>query len=365
MLRRIAVLCALAVLCACSVDDDIRYIEIVVEKKIVVEVPAKNTKPTADAGKSTIGFTWETFYLRAVASVDPDGDILAYQWSLDQRPPRSTAVIGNIYAPETTFVPDLPGKYLITVIVHDGRVYSNPATVTITVTATPFVVGEIVEIIGYPAGVIWIGDIAFEPDGGAFWALTGTSQSLPEWLRIDAETGAILSRTPNNEFFLNHGSEITIAGDELWATTFGASNGIPQAFISQVDPATGVILSQFPCPASTTGGYCEGLAWDGSKFWAGASDGKNIVGFDKAGKIISTIIDPWGTINSNLDLDWNHNQNTLLSVKNNYTAQINTATGELLNNSEVPIGKPGGWDGELFWVPDNFSQTIKGIYIGQ
>jgi hypothetical protein len=131
MYRLASGLLILLMLFGCGGSDDIRYVE------IEVEVPAANTAPVADAEALADGLVGQTFQLTSSASHDSDGDLLAYQWSVDQRPVGSYASILDTHAPTASFQPDVPGEYIITLIVHDGRIYSDPATTTITVITAP------------------------------------------------------------------------------------------------------------------------------------------------------------------------------------------------------------------------------------
>ena len=52
---------------------------------------------------------------------DADGDSLDFDWSFDARPVGSTAVIQDSGRATATFVPDLPGRYIVRLTVDDGR----------------------------------------------------------------------------------------------------------------------------------------------------------------------------------------------------------------------------------------------------
>jgi len=66
-----------------------------------------------------------------------DGDSLTYTWSILSAPAGSAAVLSSVHAVKPTFTVDLLGDYVIQLIVNDGTVNSNPATVTITTENSP------------------------------------------------------------------------------------------------------------------------------------------------------------------------------------------------------------------------------------
>lgn len=66
------------------------------------------------------------------ASSDPDGNSLTYTWVLATKPANSTATLSDAASVKPTFVTDLPGSYLATLIVSDGSLSSATATVTVT-----------------------------------------------------------------------------------------------------------------------------------------------------------------------------------------------------------------------------------------
>lgn len=73
------------------------------------------------------------------ASTDPNGDMLRYSWRLISRPAGSQTALGFALTARPEFVPDLPGDYVVGLVVNDGRVDSaeRSATVRAARTATP------------------------------------------------------------------------------------------------------------------------------------------------------------------------------------------------------------------------------------
>ncbi len=93
-----------------------------------------NTAPLADAGKAQSVKVGDTVTLNASESRDEDGDTLTYAWSLSAQPDGGGAVLADSDTVKPTFVADSEGEYTAELIVNDGQVDSEPATVTVTAT---------------------------------------------------------------------------------------------------------------------------------------------------------------------------------------------------------------------------------------
>jgi len=66
------------------------------------------------------------------ASTAPYGAPLSYAWSLLDRPSGSAAQLSDATVVNPYFIPDLPGDYVVQLVVCDGDQYSDPAVATIS-----------------------------------------------------------------------------------------------------------------------------------------------------------------------------------------------------------------------------------------
>jgi len=92
---------------------------------------AKNNKPIAHAGNNATFTPGIKVTLDGSKSSDPDGDELSFEWTAP-----SGITISSVNAVKPTFTapnPDITTDYLFTLKVFDGEMYSQPATVKITV----------------------------------------------------------------------------------------------------------------------------------------------------------------------------------------------------------------------------------------
>jgi hypothetical protein len=105
---------------------------------VTVTASAANSAPVANAGvNQTVTRTGNpatvTVTLTGAGSTDANGDTLTYLWALTTRPTSSTASLSSTTVVSPTFVADIAGIYVATLIVNDGKVSSTVATVAITV----------------------------------------------------------------------------------------------------------------------------------------------------------------------------------------------------------------------------------------
>ncbi len=86
-----------------------------------VTISTDNSPPVADAGPDQSAFVTDTVFLDGTGSSDVDGDPLTYAWSFFSVPAGSAATLSSLTAEMPTFVIDLPGTYVVQLIVNDGR----------------------------------------------------------------------------------------------------------------------------------------------------------------------------------------------------------------------------------------------------
>lgn len=97
-----------------------------------VTIETRNSAPRADAGADRTVAVGALVELDGSASSDPDGDLLSYTWTLTTRPDGSSASLSNANTASPAFVADLAGEYVVTLIVTDGELDSEPDSVLIS-----------------------------------------------------------------------------------------------------------------------------------------------------------------------------------------------------------------------------------------
>lgn len=100
-----------------------------------VVVTFGNVRPVANAGMGGSIIVGDTATLDGSLSSDENQDPLTYQWSITSVPEGSHAAIANPTAMVTTLTPDIPGTYVIQLVVSDGALTSDPVAIQIQVIA--------------------------------------------------------------------------------------------------------------------------------------------------------------------------------------------------------------------------------------
>jgi len=98
-----------------------------------------NNAPVSNAGAAQSATAGKVVKLDGSGSTDADsGDTLSYAWTLVSKPAGSVATLVGADTAKPTFTPDVAGTYVASLIVNDGKVNSEPATVTVTTGAIAF-----------------------------------------------------------------------------------------------------------------------------------------------------------------------------------------------------------------------------------
>lgn len=92
--------------------------------------------PIANAGLSQTVTVGGTVSLNG-SGMDPQGLLLAYQWSLIAKPTGSTATLSDATSASPSFFADVAGTYLAQLVVNNGSLSSTAATSAITTSNTP------------------------------------------------------------------------------------------------------------------------------------------------------------------------------------------------------------------------------------
>src|SRR6056297_2764859 len=99
-----------------------------------VTISVTNSAPVADAGTDQTVGEGELVQLDGSGSADVDGDPLTYEWDIADQPLDSAGALDNRFIVDPSFVVDVPGDYLVQLVVNDGFEDSDPETVAISAT---------------------------------------------------------------------------------------------------------------------------------------------------------------------------------------------------------------------------------------
>ncbi|WP_133490490.1 PKD domain-containing protein [Alcanivorax sp. 24] len=122
---------------------------------------------SADVTEVNVGE--DTVQLDGSASSSPSGDITTWQWRFLSVPEGSEAALDGADTDRASFTPDLPGTYVVQLVVNDGTADSaDTASSRVTITAlNPNPLAVVTEEINWILGTVQLdGSRSLPPDGG-------------------------------------------------------------------------------------------------------------------------------------------------------------------------------------------------------
>ena len=102
---------------------------------VVITASAANAAPVANAGLAQSVKLNDTVTLDGSASTDANNDFLTYKWALITKPTGSIAVLSAPTTAKPTFRADVAGVFVASLIVNDGKVDSQAAAATVSVSS--------------------------------------------------------------------------------------------------------------------------------------------------------------------------------------------------------------------------------------
>jgi len=105
---------------------------------ITITASVANAAPVANAGVAQNVIEGSVVSLDGSASSDENSDLLTYAWTITSKPSGSSAFLVSEVSVKPTFTADLAGTYIASLVVNDGKVSSNIATVSIGVTFSKY-----------------------------------------------------------------------------------------------------------------------------------------------------------------------------------------------------------------------------------
>jgi len=98
---------------------------------VSVTASAANSAPVANAGLAQSVVAGSVVTLDGTSSTDANNDPLTYKWFLTSNPYNSTATLSSSSSVKPTFITDVAGTYVFSLIVNDGKVDSAVATIAV------------------------------------------------------------------------------------------------------------------------------------------------------------------------------------------------------------------------------------------
>jgi len=97
--------------------------------------PVVNVAPVASAGPDQSVIAGSTVVtLDGSGSTDVNGDSITFSWTLSGKPQNSAAALSDSTSAKPTFIADMPGMYVASLVVSDGALTSGVATARVSAT---------------------------------------------------------------------------------------------------------------------------------------------------------------------------------------------------------------------------------------
>ena len=224
-------------------------------ESVTVTAATANSIPVATAGPDQNLATGGRVTLDGSGSSDANDDSLTYSWTLTSAPNGSSASLSDSTAVNPTFIADLDGVYILSLVVNDGTDSSAADTLTITAATPGWGTAELLETDN--AGSTYDPQIAIDANGNAIavWNQSdGTQYNI--WAnRYTAGSGwgtAELIETLNGGYdawdpqvaFDSNGNAIVVwaqranaatSGRSIWANRYIAGSGWGTAELIETD----------------------------------------------------------------------------------------------------------------------------------
>lgn len=220
------------------------------------EDPIDQTLPVANAGTDFKVLVGELVQLDGSASSEPTMLPLSYLWSFSSRPPGSAATLSDATLVNPSFVLDLPGSYVIELVVNNGIKDSQPDTILISNTnRLPIADAGVNSVAPLSQAVQLNGSNSSDIDGDPLtylWSITEKpATSVASLMNVSAETpeltpdvkgNYVLSLVVNDGFLDSDADSVEVlAGVSL-------SIGIDDAFFGVGRNTTATISLNLPAP---------------------------------------------------------------------------------------------------------------------
>ncbi|WP_162846664.1 PKD domain-containing protein [Corticibacter populi] len=206
-------------------------------------VPVAPTNPPTAAASAdqTSVLAGATVTLDGTASTTPNVGTLTYLWTIEKKPQGSVASLSDATAAKPTFTPDLPGEYVITLVVNDGTASSSTAAVTLAVSnPNPVAIPALVEINQLMGTTVQLDGTPSQPPAGGSaaglsysWTLTqkpeGSAAELDNPHHVQPRFVADKDGTYKASLVVYHGAKTSAPAEVI--IKIGALNAIPQADI--------------------------------------------------------------------------------------------------------------------------------------
>ena len=327
---------------------------------VAITATQTNTAPTANAGSDQNVETTNLVTLSGTASSDPENDSLTYLWSFASIPTNSNATLSGASSLNSTFIADLDGEYVLSLVVNDGEFDSEVDQLSITASTSqsntaPVANAGIDQSVNSGDLVNLDGSASSDADGDSItYSWSFDSQPASSSANLDDASSDMPSFTADvgGEYSLSlvvNDGQTNSPADQV-VITVTTVNSAPTANAGiDIQISKDTLVNLDASASSDNEGDSLTYSWTIDTAPAGStasmSDSTNVspsFTADVAGQYVFSLIVNDGTENSNVDLINLTTANWLINNSERSTFIVDGGTGTLVNVQSVSLTTVSG-----------------------
>ncbi|MCC4308241.1 PKD domain-containing protein [Alcanivorax marinus] len=203
-----------------------------------------------------------TVQLDGGASTSPNGDIITWEWRFLSRPEGSEATLNGADTDQASFTPDLPGTYVIRLVVNDGTAGSGDTSASrVTITAlNPNPLAVVPDEINWILGTVQLdGSRSLPPDGG------DASQLVYDWTLTRKPEGSAAELDDGSQIYPRFTADEVGLYQARLVVRYGDKVSQPDTVDINIVEANAIPVARIQAPTDVTRGDTVELDGSGSE----------------------------------------------------------------------------------------------------
>lgn len=216
----------------------------------------------ASADTTEVNAAEGTVHLDGGESTSPNGDITTWQWRFLSRPDGSEATLDGADTAQASFTPDLPGTYVIQLVVNDGTADSGDGSSSrVTVTAlNPNPLAVVPNEINWILGTVQLdGSRSLPPDGG------DAGQLVYDWTLTQKPDGSAAELDDGSQIYPRFTADEVGVYQARLVVRYGDKVSQPDTVNISIVEANAIPVARIDAPSDVTRGDTVTLDGSGSE----------------------------------------------------------------------------------------------------